>query len=143
MFLVLKQISNDELYLLGVLERVTGAKANDVVQQDDGVVFVVAPGELGRAIGKQGVNIKRLREVLDKKVDIVEYDADVNAFLGRLFLPAAITGISETDVMGRKILQVRVDPEKKGLAIGKGGEKIKRARVLCNRLFGVDDVKVL
>lgn len=139
----MKQLSNEDLYLFEVLERVTGAKATDVVRKEDGVVFVVEPGDLGRAIGKQGAAIKRLRGVLDRKVEIVEYDADLPKFIGNLFLPALVTGVSEADVMGKKILQVRVDPDKKGLAIGKGGEKVKRARLLVNRLFGVDDLKVL
>ncbi|NUN11811.1 NusA-like transcription termination signal-binding factor [Candidatus Micrarchaeota archaeon] len=134
-------ISNEELQLINLLEDSTGAKALDVVNNDDGVIFVVTQGELGKAIGKQGVNIQKLKKQFGKPVEMIEFSPELEVFLKNLFKPVAVEEIDSKEE--NKIVHIKVDAENKGLAIGRNGSKIKKARLLLKRLFNVDDFKIL
>ncbi len=133
----------EDIQFINLLERQTGARATDVVRSDTEIIFVVKKGDLGRAIGKQGANIARLRKSFGKTIEIVEEADDAKTFLKNVFYPVQVKSVEENVVGGRKIAAVLVDAKSKGLAIGKGGEKIKRARMLAKRHFEMDDVKIL
>jgi len=102
---------------------------------------VVAKGQFGRAIGKAGANIQKLRRMMPgKEVEIVEEASDVKELLTHALSPAMLKGIEQNE---KGEVLVSVDAKSKGLAIGKGGERIKRARLLAKRLFGVAEVRIL
>ncbi|HDD25984.1 MAG TPA: NusA-like transcription termination signal-binding factor, partial [Acidilobales archaeon] len=44
---------------------------------------------------------------------------------------------------GRKILFVTVDPRDKGLAIGKGGRNVNKARLVLKRYYDIDVVTIV
>ncbi|MFH0973590.1 MAG: NusA-like transcription termination signal-binding factor [Candidatus Micrarchaeota archaeon] len=137
-------ISNDELALLNTLERSTGAKANDVFATNECVTFIVQQGDLGKAIGKQGANLEHLRRAFGKNVDLVEDAETLRAFLANVFRGVEFLSVEEKEdaASGRKIVFLKVSAEHRGKAIGRGGEKINRARALVKRKFGCDDVKI-
>jgi N utilization substance protein A len=142
--IILPTISNDELALLNTFERATGAKANDVLAEPDCVTFIVQQGELGRAIGKQGANLERLRRAFGKNVELVE-DADtLRAFLANVFRGVEFLSIEDKEdaANGRKVVFLKVSEAHRGKAIGRGGSKINKARALVKRKFGYDDVKI-
>ena len=137
-------ISNDELALLNTLERSTGAKANDVFATNECVTFIVQQGDLGKAIGKQGANLEHLRRAFGNNVDLVEDAETLRAFLANIFRGVEFLSVEEKEdaASGRKIVFLKVNAEHRGKAIGRGGEKINRARALVKRKFGCDDVKI-
>ncbi len=136
-------ISNAEIELMALLEENTGARAKDVVLVGEDVVFVVGKGELGKAIGKGGANIRRMRAVFRKNVEVVEEADDLRGFLTNFFKPARVTEFRESGEPGRKVVSVTVNKEDKGAAIGRAGERIKKARVLAKREYGCDDIRIV
>ncbi|MFA6048792.1 MAG: NusA-like transcription termination signal-binding factor [Candidatus Micrarchaeia archaeon] len=136
-------LNNDDLQIINLLDSRTGARAVDVVVEAGEIIFVVKKGDLGRAIGKQGINIARLRQAFGKNIEIIEDADDAKGFLKNAFYPAQVKSIEESEIGGKKVAVIVVDAKSKGLAIGKGGEKIKRARMLAKRRYGIDDVKIL
>jgi len=136
-----RKLSQEDIQLLNFVERATGAAAIDVISEGNAVVFVVAKGQFGRAIGKAGANIQKLRRMMPgKEVEIVEEASDVKELLTHALSPAMLKGIEQNE---KGEVLVSVDAKSKGLAIGKGGERIKRARLLAKRLFGVAEVRIL
>lgn len=135
-------LTNAELESIGILASRTGATATDVVLSDDSVIFVVGKGDLGKAIGKNGSNIARLKSAFGRNVEIVEAAEGVKEFLANIFRPARVVEVREENQGGKRVAFVSVDAKDKGLAIGRGGERIKKARVLAKRRFGIDDVKI-
>jgi N utilization substance protein A len=126
-----------------LLESNTGAKAKDAIVTDDAVIFVVGEGELGKAVGRNGMNARRLSSAFKKGVEFVESAPDVKGFLGNVFRPAKLVEVREEMRDGKLTVTVSVDKADKGLAIGRGGERIKRARLLAKRHFGCEDVKIV
>ena len=114
--------------------------ATDCVFSDSGVVFVVKEGELGRAIGKNGSSINRVRTAFGRQVSVVEKASELSAFVSNIFSSIDV----KVDVReGEKpIAIVKVDAKDRGNAIGRNGERIKMARMLVERHFGAD-IKLL
>jgi len=126
------------------LRILTKSTALDCVIDDrfERVIYVIRQGDMGLAIGKKGENIKRLQNVLGKRIEMVEYDEAPDTFIANIFKPAEVAGIERTPENG----PVHVLLKKKndlGIAIGKGGCNIEKARVLCRRFFGLEVGEVL
>jgi N utilization substance protein A len=105
---------------------------------------VVKEGEMGLAIGKKGANLARVREMINKGIDIVEYSDDPKKFIENIMRPAKINNITINDRQdGRKAAVVDVNKKDRGIAIGRSGKTINRAKVLLKRHHGVDDVSIM
>ena len=126
------------------LRILTKATALDCVIDDrfERVIYVIRPGDMGLAIGKKGENIKRLQNVLGKRIEMVEYADAMEAFVVNIFKPAEITGRERPSENG----PINVFVKKKndlGIAIGKAGCNIEKARLLTRRFFATDVGEVL
>ena len=126
------------------LRILTRATAFDCVIDDrfDRVIYVIRQGDMGLAIGKKGENIKRLQNVLGKRIEMVEYAEIPDAFIANIFKPAEVVGIERAGENG----PVNVLVNKKsdlGIAIGKAGCNIEKARILCRRFHGLEIGEVL
>ena len=126
------------------LRILTKSTANDCVIDDrfDRVIYVIRPGDMGLAIGKKGDNIKRLQNVLGKRIEMVEYDDNIEIFIANIFKPAEVAGIERGPENGPVNVFVRQRSDL-GIAIGKAGCNIEKARTLCRRFFGLEVGEVL
>ncbi len=138
------RLTAEEMRYIALLQDLTGAIARDCVidEENNRIIFVVRPGDAGKAIGRRGANINRLRQILGKEIEVVEYADDIETLVKNILSPARILSVRVAQRNGRKIVYVTVDPNDKGRAIGKGGRKVSVARLLLKRYFDVDDIKI-
>jgi len=101
----------------------------------DRVIYVIKLGDMGLAIGKKGENIRKMQKVLGRRIEMVEYAEDEKTFIANIFKPAEVLTSLE-DVAGGKINVVVGKKSDLGIAIGKGGSTIEKARLLVKRFFG-------
>jgi NusA family KH domain protein, archaeal len=135
------RLTEEEMRYMSLFERMTEAVLRDCVERDETVVFVVESGEMGKAIGKGGANIDRVRRSVGKNVEVVEYSEDEADFVANAFQPAAIESVEIDDEdEGGKVAYVEVNESDKGLAIGKEGENIETAKKLARRHYEFDDI---
>jgi len=138
-------LNEDCMRLISQFERLTGAGSKDCVIDDrnERVIFVINPGEMGLAIGKKGASIKKAAEVIGKKIEVVEYNPNPEQFLRNCFLPAQVTGIEFETIDGEQIAHVEVRDEDRGIAIGKEGKNIFKAKKLAQRQHNIADVQLV
>jgi N utilization substance protein A len=135
------KLSAESIRFLTLFESITGASVKDCVVQDDKVVFVVKKGDMGTAIGKGGINIERTRELIGKKIEVVEYSDDPIEFIVNIFKPINISvKLQEKD--DKKYAIISVNPQLKGLVIGKGGKNINKAKELAKRHHDIESIIV-
>lgn len=103
----------------------------------DRIIFVIKGGDMGYAIGKKGDNIRRLQGVTGRKVEMVEFAEDLHEFLVNIFKPAQILRHA-CDDQTKKMNVVVSDKNDVGIAIGKGGCTIEKARLLIRRFYGYE-----
>ena len=138
-------ISEDDMRLIAQFENLTGAGARDCVVDEkfSRILFVINPGEMGLAIGKKGASVKKASDAFGKKVEVVEYNADKVQFLRNCFLPVQIQVVTfEQDEDGAEVAYIEVQPEDRGLAIGKEGRNIIKAKRLAFRQFDIVNVEL-
>ncbi|HJJ31281.1 MAG TPA: NusA-like transcription termination signal-binding factor [Methanocorpusculum sp.] len=117
------------------LRILTHATAFDCVIDDrfDRIIYVIKKGSMGIAIGKNGDNIRKLSRVLGKRIEMVEFDEDPKVFIENMFKPAEVTlAISDEE---DKIQVFVKQKENLGLAIGKNGSTIEKAKLLTARFY--------
>lgn len=126
------------------LRILTKSTALDCLIDDkfDRIIYVIKNGDMGYAIGKKGENIRRLQNVLGKKVEMVEYAEKAEDFLANIFKPAQIIRVI-ADTENKKIDTIVASKTDVGIAIGKGGCTIEKARSLIRRFFGYEIGEVL
>jgi len=140
------KLTEREMKYIALFQDVTGASVRDCIIDDENnrIIFLVKPGEVGLAIGKGGVNIKRLRRLLDKDIEVVEYAEKLEELAANALMPARVKGVKLVRTSnGRRIVYVTVDPKDKGIAIGKGGKNVSKAKLILKRYFDVDSVIIV
>jgi transcription termination/antitermination protein NusA len=81
---------------------------------------------VGSCVGQRGVRIQTIiNELGGEKVDIIEYNEDPARYISNALSPAKIININ-LDQENKKA-EVKVDPEKLSLAIGKNGQNVRLA----------------
>jgi len=110
------RLTTKEVQYLSLFGSVTGAFSKDCIVGRRTVIFVVGEGDMGQAIGKGGKNVKKLEEILGKKVELVEYSSDPAQFIRNVFSPANVEKVKDA--------------------------KVRLARTLAARHFGIDNVVV-
>jgi N utilization substance protein A len=139
------KLTEDCMRLISQFESLTGAGSRDcVVDERNGrLIFVVNPGDMGLAIGKKGASIKKASEAMGKKIEVVEYNSNVEQFIRNCFLPAQVTTMKFEGEPGQQTVTVEVRDEDRGIAIGKEGKNIFKAKKLALRQHDVADVQIL
>ncbi|MCX6776774.1 MAG: NusA-like transcription termination signal-binding factor [Candidatus Micrarchaeota archaeon] len=132
------KLNNDDIKCISLFQQLTGASVRDCVISKESAVFVVSEGELGRAIGKGGSAIMRVKDAFKRKVDVVEHADDPERFVRNIFSSIEIKNLKIEEGDGGKVAYVTVDPRDRGAAIGRNGERVKLARMLVQRYFNMD-----
>ena len=139
-------LTEECMRLISQFESLTGAGSRDCVidNRNERIIFVINPGDMGLAIGKSGSSIKKASEVMGKRIEVVEYSTDPAQFLRNCFLPAQVTGVDfDTNEEDQQVAHIEVRSEDRGLAIGKAGKNIFKAKVLALRQHDIADVVLM
>jgi N utilization substance protein A len=139
------KLTTDQMRMMSLFQNVTGATARDCVEDEkqDRVIFVVNPGKMGLAIGKGGIHIKSLQNIVKKNVELVEFDEDPAKFLTNLLNSKLVSEVKiNARADGSKQAIVMVDPRKKGIVVGREGRNAEKARLLAKRYFDITSVLI-
>ncbi|MCS7121979.1 MAG: NusA-like transcription termination signal-binding factor [Archaeoglobaceae archaeon] len=135
------KLSDEEIRYLALFENLTGASVKDCLVYEDKVIFIVKKGDMGLAIGKGGVNIEKMKEIIGKRIEVIEHSDDPTEFIANILKPINVK-VKIIEKNGKNVAQVIVNPDIKGIVIGKGGKNINKARELAKRHHNIEDVIV-
>ncbi|MGB8311112.1 MAG: NusA-like transcription termination signal-binding factor [Halobacteriota archaeon] len=136
------KLTTEGIRYIALFESLTGAIARDCIvdEENDRIIFVVKNGDMGLAIGKNGNNINRVKKSIGKHIEIVEHSDDLNEFIANALQPVAVKKVQIVSKDYKRLAYVEVMSKDKGLAIGKNGRNIQKAKVLAQRHYGLEDV---
>jgi N utilization substance protein A len=134
--------NEDALRIISLFQRVTRSTAKDLLETPERLIFVVKEGEGGKAIGKGGKNVTRLREMMGKEIKVIEYSPVPEGFLRNIFRSYNIKNIEIEEREKGLHATVSVETTQKGLAIGKDAKNLRVARELMSRHHNIDSVSV-
>lgn len=134
-----KVLDADSIKLLNLFSSISGVGVKDCVLAEQMAVFVVPEGDIGRAVGKGGVNVRKLENTLKKRVKIVEYKPDLLQFVASVVTPHQLEDISEDDGV---VTMVAKDLKTRGLLIGRGASNLRFFESIVKRFFPIKELKV-
>ncbi|MDA4120701.1 MAG: NusA-like transcription termination signal-binding factor [Thaumarchaeota archaeon] len=139
------KLSSDELSLMSMFQGMTGATARDCVidEKRNRVIFVIAKGQMGLAIGKDGASVKKIERTVRRPVEVVEWADDVEGLVKNSLGAKFVQEVRVSDRLdGTKGVVVIVDSRKKGAVLGLGGKNAEKVRLLARRYFDIDNVQI-
>ena len=135
----------DQMRKISLFQNITKVTPRDCIddEKQDRLIFVVNEGKMGLAIGKNGSNIKSLQNLLKRNIELVEYFNDPIKFLKNLLNAKLINEVKiSTRVDGSPQAIVLVNPNNKGLVVGRAGRNAEKARLLAKRYFDIPSVVI-
>jgi len=123
----------DLIQKINLFESLTGVRIKDVFN-DNGLLIIVNFGDVGKAVGKQGFNIKRFSDMIREKVKIVEFNNNNILFFKNLIMPLKINEIEEKD----GFINVSADTKTKALLIGRNQKNLKQYSKIFKKYFNME-----
>ncbi|MCJ2519687.1 MAG: NusA-like transcription termination signal-binding factor [Candidatus Thermoplasmatota archaeon] len=127
---------------ISLFQDLTGVMAIDCMDSGERVTLVIREGQVGKAVGRGGENINRLRRFFNKEVHVVEYNPDPSVFIKNVFRNYDVRDVDLQEKDGKLHAVVSVNPTKKGRAIGREGRNLRLAREIINRHHDVESVVI-
>ena len=132
------KLSTDSIRTIALFEKVTNVHAKDCLITEDEAYFVVDSDKIGRAIGKNGVNMKNLRRMLNNRhVKIFACGSDLKSTVKSMVPNAKKIEISRGSVL------ISMPKNEKVVVIGKNGRNINAMRELLKRRFAIKKLKLI
>jgi len=139
------KLTAEEMRYIALFQDLTRATVRDCIidNNENRIIFLVKPGDMGLAIGRNGINIKRLKKLLGRNIEVVEHADTIEELAKNALAPARVLNVKVFQTpSGKKKVIVTVNPQDKGIAIGKAGRNVARARMILKRYFDIDSVIV-
>lgn len=132
-------LDQEAMGLSALFERMTHAKVIDCFQDEDILFFVVAAGEMGKALGKGAVNLRRAQQEFGRRVKIIEHQDNLVDYVQKVIYPLRVEEILVED---NCVILKDSNKKTKGLLIGREGRNLQMLKRAVKRFFNVD-VKVV
>jgi len=124
---------------INFFENLTKVKVKDAYIKEDLIVFIIQQGGLRRALGKNGINIKRMANLTKKRLRVIEFNDNVEKFIENFIYPNKADNIEKEE----NIVKIKASGAKtKGLLIGRGSKNLNELKAIVARYFKIDDIKV-
>ncbi len=138
------EITFDEqtIKYVALFQDLTRTTVVDCVDAQDRLIFVVKEGDIGKAIGKKGENVAKLKRLLNKDIHVVEFSDEPEKFVANVFRNYDVKGVQIEQRADITHATVTVDSSKKGRAIGKEGRNLRVSRDLIARHHPIQSVSV-
>jgi N utilization substance protein A len=125
--------------IMSSFEMITRSRIKDLVITDDLLLFIVNPGEIGRAVGPKGANVRKLERIFKKKIKIVEFASEPVTFIKNLAYPLKITEVVEDEGI---YTITPVDSKTRSILIGKNAVNLRFNESVMKRYFPIKELKV-
>lgn len=121
----------DTIGYINLFEKITQAKLKDCFKEEGKIIFVVYPGEVGKAVGKKGANVKRLSSMIKRDITIIEFDPDPVNFVKNLIRPVQ----AEVNIEDDNIIIKSLSTRDKGQIMGRGRSRLEKIQSLTKKYF--------
>ena len=133
------KFDSESMKLIALFESMTGANVRDCIN-DEKLIFIIGENEMGKAIGRNGANIKRMENSLKRKIKLVEYSSDVLQFIRNAIRPIEVLDINYDS----GIITIRgKDSGSKAMLIGRERRNINHLTGIVKRYFDVKEIRVV
>jgi len=129
----------DNIAIMDLVSKISHVNVKDCFKEEDVYYCIVNQGNIGKAIGKGGINIKKINQIANKKIRFIEFNNDPTKFVRNFIYPIKVEEVVQTE----QGLEIRDSNKKtKGLLIGRDEKHLKLLNRAIQRFFDVE-VKII
>ena len=135
-------LNEETLRFMNLFQDITRTKVRDCLEANGRLVFVVESGQIGKAIGKGGENVVKMKKLTGRDIRVIEYSSEPEQFIRNVFKNY---GVRKVEIESRDNIThatVTVEPTQKGKAIGRDGSNLKLAREIISRHHPIQSVSI-
>ena len=145
-------LNNETIRLISLFEKITRSSVVDSFEDKNGtLIFTVAKDQLSKAIGKNAVNIKKAKNILKRKIRVIEYSDNIINFIKSLIFPLRIKDIIIGDYenlsdeeKSRAVITIQTgDTKTRGILIGRNASNLRNYESIVRKYFPVKEIKVV
>ncbi|MBS3121709.1 NusA-like transcription termination signal-binding factor [Candidatus Woesearchaeota archaeon] len=128
--------------LMNIFQQTTRANLKDCfIDSNSLLTFVVEQNEIGRAIGRNAINIKMLEKAFNRKIKIIEYNPELERFIENLIYPLKVMSVT---VQEDTIILEPTDSKTRGYLIGRSASNLRNYEEIVKRYFdNIKEIKVV
>ena len=89
------KLNLETIQTINLFESMTGANIKDCIKKEDKLMFIVEEGHIKRALGRDNSNLKRMEEILKKKIILIAFSKNVVKFINNLLYPLKVDNIQK------------------------------------------------
>ncbi|MEK6835267.1 MAG: NusA-like transcription termination signal-binding factor [Nanoarchaeota archaeon] len=131
-------LDKDKIQKITLFENLTQSKVKSLIE-DDKMTFIVENGDLGKAVGKQGKNVKMFEKMMHKKIKVIEFNDDPVKFINNYIFPVHADNIQ----LNNNTVEIAAkDRKTKGLLIGRERKNLNDLSNLVKSYFNLT-IKIL
>ena len=127
------------LKYMSVFSYATKVQPRDCINDELGVLFIVPQGEIARALGTGGRNIRHVENIIKKKVRVLEFQDNLIMFLEHLSYPARVKEIRQDQ---DTVFITALDGQSRGQLIGRNASNLRHMESIAKRYFTFKEIKV-
>jgi|SRR3989344_733569 len=125
---------------IALVENLTKVNVKDMFLKNNMLYCVIDKENLRKIIGPNGSKIKRIENLIKKKIKILGYSSNVNEFVKDLVYPFKIDKVEDTEGVVNIYCK---DTKTKGLLIGRERRNLLNFKEITKRYFPIQDLKVI
>ncbi len=123
-----------------LFENLTKVKVKDVFLKGEAIYYVVWKKDLSKAIGPKGVMIKKIENLVKKKIKVIAFSENIEEFVKDLLYGFEVEKIEENE----GIVKISCKNAKtKGLLIGRERKNLSGLKDIILRYFDIKDLQVV
>jgi N utilization substance protein A len=127
-------LNKDKIQKISLFENLTNSKVKDFLENEK-LIIIVEPGEMGKMIGKKGKNIKMIENMMHKKLKIIEFSKDPLKFISNFIYPIK----AESIALNNNCIEIKSSDRKtKGLLIGRERRNLNELNALIKNYFNIE-----
>lgn len=134
------KLTQETIAKINLFEKITRAGVKDCFEEENLLVFLVQEGQIQRAIGKNGANIKRLEGLFKRKIKVLGFASDPVKFINNLLYPVRADKVELGD---GEVIITAADSSVKGKIFGRSKSNLARIKEMLKKYHNINEVKVI
>lgn len=127
---------------LNLFAKITRISIKHCFSYNSTIIFVVPQEKVAKAVGENGKNIKKLSEILNKKIKVVAMPngkEDIEKFISSIVHPIKFKGIEVKE----DSITINAGRQSKAALIGRNRSRLNEMQKILDSYFGIKEIKVM
>lgn len=126
---------------LNLFEKITKIRTQHCFCYNLGIVFLVPKQMMAKALGEAGKNVKKLSEILEKKVKVIAIPPGIEAieeFILAIIYPVKFKNIEVRD----NSVVISAGLQSRAILIGRNKTRLNEMKNILQQYFGIKELRI-